>query len=187
MRWSTSDERDLLERARQHDEPAFEALVERYTPTVFRIVRRMMADKMEAESIVQETFWRFWQILPRYDADRPLLPYLATIASNLARDHHRRQGKLEEIAAEDVLESRTDETDEDLEQKVVDERVLKRLGESVQALPFSYRAVISLRYEAEMSYEQIAEALSLPINTVRTHLRRAKRILRERLEESDDG
>ncbi len=187
MRWSTIDERELLERARQHNEPAFAALVQRYTPTVFRIVRRMMADRMEAESVVQETFWRFWQILPRYDAERPLLPYLATIASNLARDHHRRQGKLEDIAAEDVLESQAEARDEDLERKIDDERVLERLAEFVQALPFPYRAVISLRYEAEMSYEQIAEALSLPINTVRTHLSRAKRILRGRLEEADDG
>jgi len=54
-------------------------------------------------------------------------------------------------------------------------------------LPLAYRAIISLRYEAGMTYEQIAAALSLPVNTVRTHLRRAKELLRRRLEEREDG
>jgi len=182
-----SSERELLDRARQHDEPAFAALVELYTNPVFRIVRRMVPDRMEAEGIVQETFWRFWQALPRYSPDRPLLPYLATIASNLARDRYRRDRRLEDVSVEDILEGRSDEADADLEQALDDEKALERLAACVQDLPFAYRGVISLRYEAGMSYEEIAATLSLPLNTVRTHLRRAKQVLRRKLEETDNG
>lgn len=179
-----STEPELLERARRHDEVAFAALVDRYTEPLYRIVRRMVSDRMEAEAIVQEAFWRFWQALPRYDSDRPLLPYLAAIASNLARDYFRRQHRIEDVAVEDVLEGASDEAPGP-EQLVDDEHNRQRLAESVKALPFAYRAVIALRYEAGMSYEEIAAALSLPLNTVRTHLRRAKELLRRSLEERD--
>lgn len=182
-----SNERDLLERARQRDEAAFASLVELYTPPIFRIVRRMVTDTMEAESILQETFWRFWQALPRLDAARPLLPYLATIASNLARDRYRRDRPLADVAVEDILEGHADESVPDLGQVLDDEKTVQRLAAAVRDLPFAYRAVVSLRYEADMSYEEIAEALSLPLNTVRTHLRRAKDLLRLRLEEVEDG
>ena len=182
--WS---ERELLERARQHDEPAFRALVELYTPTVFRIVQRMVPDRMEAEALVQETFWRFWQVLPRYSSDRPLLPYLATIVSNLARDRFRRDHRLQDVPLDDLPEGRAGEAAANLEQVVDDRRVLQLLADHVRTLPLAYRMVISLRYEADMSYEEIATALSLPLNTVRTHLRRAKQILRRQLEETENG
>lgn len=180
-----SSEQELLERARQRDESAFAALVDLYTPALFRIVRRMMSDTMEAESIVQETFWRFWQALPRYDADRPLLPYLAAIASNLARDRFRRDRRLDDVTVDAVLDRQPAESDLDLELLVENAATLRRLAASVQALPFAYRAVIALRYEAGMTYEEIAAALSLPLNTVRTHLRRARQLLRRDLEEAD--
>ncbi|HEX8990612.1 MAG TPA: sigma-70 family RNA polymerase sigma factor [Anaerolineales bacterium] len=182
-----SNERDLLELARQHDEAAFASLVERYTPPLFRVVRRMVTDPMEVESILQETFWRFWQALPRYSSDRPLLPYLATIASNLARDRYRRERRLEDVSVEDILEGHADESAPDPGQVLDDQQSLQRLAAAVRDLPFAYRAVVSLRYEANMSYEEIAAARSLPLNTVRTHLRRAKDLLRRRLEEAEDG
>ena len=154
-----ANEQELLERARQHDERALAVLIDLYTPVLFRIVRRMLPDTMEAESVVQEAFWRFWQALPRYDAHRPLLPYLATIASNLARDALRRERRLEDINVEDVLEGQTREPEVDLEQVAEDEKTLRCLAEKVQALPFAYRSVIALRYEADMSYEEIASTL----------------------------
>ena len=182
MKNSLPNERDLIERARQRDESAFGELVAAYTPPLYRIVRRMVIDTMESESIVQETFWRFWEALPRYSADRPLLPYLAAIASNLARDRYRRESRLSDTDLDSVLEE-WDTTDLDLDQRVDQKKVLKRLAEAVEALPFAYRTVISLRYDAGMSYEEIAKTLSLPLNTVRTHLRRAKQILRQQIEE----
>lgn len=84
-------EYDLVARARSGDEAAFAQLVHRHTPKLYRVVRRMTANDMTAEDILQETFLRFWQALPRYRNDGPLFPYLVTIAANLARDHWRRE------------------------------------------------------------------------------------------------
>lgn len=187
MNRPSSDEHELLRLAQQHNEPAFGSLVDRYAAIVFRIVRRMVPDSMEAEAIAQETFWRFWQALPRFDVDRPLLPYLATIASNLARDRYRRDRRVEDVSVEDVLEGQAVAPEVDLEQVSDDQQTLQRLAKCVQSLPFTYREVIALRYEAGLSYEKIAGVLSLPLNTVRTRLRRAKELLRRSLEETDEG
>lgn len=178
------NEGDLIDRAKRRDESAFSDLVKGFTPILYRIVRRMVPDTLEAESIVQETFWRFWNVLPRYGTDRPLLPYLATIAANLARDRYRHERRIEDV---DVILEREDNNESDLEKKVDQKYILQSLAEAVESLPFAYRAVISLRYEADMGYEEIARTLSLPLNTVRTHLRRAKELLRKQLEEEGHG
>jgi RNA polymerase sigma-70 factor, ECF subfamily len=185
MKQHPSDERKLIQRARQRDDAAFAALVELHMASLYRIVHRMLLDGMETEAIVQETFWRLWRVLPGLNDEAPLLPYLATIASNLARDRFRRERRLEDLPPEEALDARQDEGDRVVESFVEDQSTLERLAECVRGLPFAYRAVIALRYEADMSYDEIAHALSLPVNTVRTHLRRAKQLLRRQLEELD--
>jgi RNA polymerase sigma-70 factor (ECF subfamily) len=175
------NETELIQRACLQDEQAFAALVDIYTAPVYRVARRMVTDTQEAEAIVQETFWRFWKKLPFYRQDAPLLPYLATIASNLARDRFRRERWLDDGEVEELLESRPAPGFE-LEQALEMSQSLESLERAVESLPMAYRAVISLRYDAGMDYEEIARALSLPLNTVRTHLRRAKQKLREEME-----
>lgn len=174
-------EKELVQRACLHDEEAFAMLVDLFTGPVYRVVRRMVTDTLEAESIVQETFWRFWQRLPLYRQDSPLLPYLATIASNLACDRYRRERWLDDSDASDLLESWPDSRSEP-EGALEFSQDLEKLSRAVESLPLAYRAVLSLRYDAGMDYEEIAAALSLPLNTVRTHLRRAKQKLREEME-----
>jgi RNA polymerase sigma-70 factor (ECF subfamily) len=185
-RTTSANEIELIERARARDEQAFQALVEAYTPAVYRIVRRMVLDTQEAESIVQETFWRFWQRLQAYKTDAPLLPYLATIAANLARDRFRRERWLDDSGLDEDADRRF-ASDAVLEDEYEQDRILERLSAAVESLPPGYRAVISLRYDAGMTYEEMAAALSLPLNTVRTHLRRAKHRLRELLNEEWNG
>jgi RNA polymerase sigma-70 factor (ECF subfamily) len=175
------NENELIQRASLLDEDAFAALVDVYTASVYRVVRRIVADSMEAEAIVQETFWRFWKKLPSYRQDAPLLPYLATIASNLARDRYRRERWLDEGDVEDLLETHPGSSPGP-EAVLEISQNLESLAAAVESLPIGYRAVISLRYDAGMDYEEIASALKMPLNTVRTHLRRAKQRLREEME-----
>jgi RNA polymerase sigma-70 factor (ECF subfamily) len=177
-----SAEQDLIRRASAGDESAFEHLVKEFTPDLFRVMRRMTADTSEAEAIVQETFWRVWQTWPRYKADRRFFPYLVTIAANLLRDAWRKQRRI----LPDEFEAVSDRQDTSPlpETQVEEAELLQSLSRSVEGLPPIYRAVIALRYDAELSYEEIASALGLPVNTVRTHLHRAKLALRQTLKEA---
>lgn len=177
-------ERELIEMAQAGDDEAFESLILTHTPGLFRVVRRMLPDDAEAESVVQETFWRVWRSLARYKNDRPLFPYLVTVAVNHLHDRWRTSRWLEDVdfaeAADQLLDPRPPVHDE-----VEARELLAALAKAVDELPANYRVVIALRYQAEMRYEQIAETLDLPVNTVRTHLYRATQLLRARMEELD--
>jgi RNA polymerase sigma-70 factor, ECF subfamily len=177
----------LLERIRSGDSSAFNLLVERYSPDLFRIIRRMTSDSSETEAIVQESFLRVWQILhaPRsrvQDWTKPFFPYLVTIAMNLVRDRWRKDRFLDFSGLEDIQEVLPSPLP-DPEALVEATETLQALAEAVAELPNAYKAVIALRYEAGLSYTEIAELLELPINTIRTHLRRAKIQLRKVLAE----
>ncbi len=184
MSISFAAERELIRRARAGEEDAFEELVAAFTPDLYHVVRRMTADTDQAEAFVQEAFWRFWQALPRYRDDRRFFPYLATIAANLVRDAWRKDRR---IAVENI-EFLSDLPDEQPMPEAVmeDDERLRVLAKTVESLPVQYRTVLALRYDAGLSYEEIAAGMDLPLNTVRTTLHRAKGLLQKRLEESDE-
>jgi RNA polymerase sigma-70 factor, ECF subfamily len=183
MKISFADEQQLLRRAQDGDAGAFEELVAAFTPELFRVVRRMTADTDTAEAILQETFWRVWQALARYQFERRFFPYLAAIAANLVRDSWRKDRRL--LPDELDLLSEIPDDKPGPEFQMEEHQALQSLAREVEALPARQRAVIALRYDAGLSYEMIASALDLPLNTVRTILHRAKQTLRQKLEAGD--
>lgn len=173
----------LVRRAWAGDDQAFAQLVARHTPALYRVVRRMTSDSDEAEALVQETFLRVWKNLARYKGDRPFFPYLVTIALNLGRDQWRKYRRLDFGGLEPLAESFPDPSPSP-ETQAEESQLREGLAQAIVDLPPSYRIVIALRYDAGLSYWEIAESLELPINTVRTHLRRAKAHLRKILNET---
>lgn len=181
MSLSLVAEQELIHRAQWGDDLAFEELIEVYSPRLYRAIRRLCQDDGEAEAVLQETFWRVWRNLAHYQDDRPLFPYLVTIAVNQLRDQWRtQQGKNDIDLNEAVEELPVDEPQPEVQVQALQDR--EQLAGAIQGLPPAYRAVIVLRYQADLSYEEIAGALKLPVNTVRVHLYRAKALLRQSME-----
>jgi RNA polymerase sigma-70 factor, ECF subfamily len=178
------DEGKIILRAQNGDEQAFEELIVFYSPALFRVVMRMARDALEAEAIVQEAFWRTWRSLGRYRSDQPFFPYLVTIALNLLRDQWRKERwvECEGLGSEFDLKSISEA---DIETLVEEREVRNDLENAIHQLPSPYRAVIELRYEGELDYEAIAQIMQSPINTIRTHLHRAKKILQQGFEEKE--
>jgi RNA polymerase sigma-70 factor (ECF subfamily) len=177
---------DFVRRAQAGENAAFDRLVETYTPKLYRVVRRMAPDRMEAEAIVQEAWVRAWRAFSGYVHDRPLFPWLAKIAVNVARDRWRKKSPLafaELSESELQIQDLSPQPESSLEKR----ELLEHLAEGVQGLREDYRLVIALRYDAGLSYQDIADALDAPINTVRTHVHRAKIELRRWMEEVPDG
>ncbi|MBI5652513.1 MAG: sigma-70 family RNA polymerase sigma factor [Chloroflexi bacterium] len=179
----------LLAQFKQGDPRAFRDLVERYTAPLYNLALRLVRDPMEAENVTQETFLRVLLALDRVRLDAPLKPYLFQIAVNVCRDFARKRkphlfsdlDQLNAPAAEPASEAIADDAPmlwEQLEETELRERVRAKF----ENLPAHYQVVITLRYVEDLSYEEIARALDLPLNTVRTHLRRAKAHLRAQLE-----
>lgn len=180
MDFSQPDDAELIRRARSGNDEAFGELVIRHTPALYRVVRRIADDSAETEAIVQEAFLRVWRNLQRYRTDQPFFSYLVTIALNLARDQWRSLRRLDFDGLEPALEALSD-TEPGPEAQLEQAESLQALAEAVAQLPPAYRTVIALRYDAELSYQEIAVTLDLPVNTVRTHLRRAKANLKQYL------
>ena len=174
---------ELVRRTIRGDGKAFGLLVERHMPVVYRVVRRMCSDRAEAEAITQEAFLRAWESLNRSKDPPVFLPWVIRIAVNAGRDMLKKSRPMDFADLPDEEVQQLADSEMDLEEAVDEGELLERLAGAVQGLPVPYRMVIALRYEAEMSYERMADVLGLPMNTVRTRLHRAKERLRSALED----
>ena len=181
----TSSDELLLTQFKQGDSFAFRELVERYTAPLYNLAYRFLRDPMEAENVTQETFLRVLTSLDRLRLDMPFKPYLFRIAVNLCHDWARKKRPTLFTDLEGDAETDGDAFAEDapnLWEHLENAELVARLNAAINELPAPYQTVLLLRYGEDFSYEEIAQVLNLPLNTVRTHLRRAKQRLRERLE-----
>lgn len=174
----------LVARHLAGDPHAFSVVVKRYTGVVYNIAFRFTNNAADAEQLSQETFLRAWHALPRLDAQRPLKPYLAKIVINLCRDWAERNPAQTVGLDEQAEHLLADETDDPF-QNLTDLELRTRVRVKLAQLPPLYRTVLVLRYTEELTYEEMAAALELPLNTVRTHLHRAKARLRALLEQDE--
>jgi len=182
-----SDE-ELVRRHLGGDLAAFPQLVERYMRPLYNLAFRVTGDRAEAENLTQETFLRAYDALPRSQWDRPFRPWLLQIALNLCRDWLKKKRPI--AFADLAATAETEEPDEEWdwpdaaaapEEELETSERAAAVHQAVMALPETYRLVVTLRYEEGLAYEEIAQALHLPLNTVRTHLHRAKMLLRRAL------
>ncbi|MYB17936.1 MAG: sigma-70 family RNA polymerase sigma factor [Holophagales bacterium] len=181
------DEAALVAEAIEGSEPAFRTLVERYQRPVFSLVLRMVRDRGIAEDVTQEVFVKAWLALARYDPRRRFASWLFKIASNAAIDQLRRK-KLPTTSIEtsdpdqsSILDRIEDERSESPDTLVKRRELSSALEAAVAALRPEYRLVVLLRFREELPYRDIAEATGMPLGTVKTNLRRARREIEERL------
>ena len=181
------DEAALVAEAIEGSELAFRTLVERYQRPVFSLVLRMVRDHGIAEDVTQEVFVKAWMALSRYDPRRRFASWLFKIASNAAIDQLRRK-KLPTTPIEtsdtdqsSILDRIEDERSESPDTLVKRRELSAALEAAVAALRPEYRLVVLLRFREELPYRDIAEATGMPLGTVKTNLRRARREIEERL------
>lgn len=168
---------------------AFQSLVERYARSLYGYARRLTGNDADAEDIAQETFVRLHKNLKKLQLDRPLKPWLFRVCTNLCRNLAKRKKSLLFTQLEDASDEQEGiafiETIADAkptpEARLVQSSQKQEVRSAVQRLPHKYQVVIALYYFEGLSYEEMAEALSLPVNTIRTHLKRAKEHLHSSL------
>jgi RNA polymerase sigma-70 factor (ECF subfamily) len=169
---------ELVARARQGDEVAFEQLVRRYQRYVFNVAYRVLGDYAEAEDMTQEAFVRAWRGLSGFQGQARFTTWLYRIVHNLCLNRlpRLRQELLQIEPLEEVLASPAPSLPDHYETQ---EQVAFLHTELAQ-LPEKYRLVLTLRYLQHLSYDEIAVALNVPMGTVKTHIHRARRLLMER-------
>ena len=173
------DERALVERCRSGDDTAFGELVDHYKDLVYAVVYRMTADRSQVDDLAQEVFLKVHRGLPYFRGEARLSTWIYRIVQNVcsqARARRRPERSLEGRDGTPILEPRSSD------QSFGDLELRDRLEKAIARLPENYRLLIAAHYLRGVQYEALAEALNMPVGTVKTHLFRAKRQLRELLE-----
>ncbi len=176
------EEAGLVRRAQGGEAAAFTAIVRAYQRSVWRVAWSLTRNAADADDLAQETFVRAWQALPRFRVGEPLYPWLARIAMNLAFSLHRRRRRRPESALEPLVEAgRQWSGTEDPERDAAERERAERLARAFAELSEEHQAVLALRVVEDLSYEEIAGTLHVPVGTVMSRLSRARAELRRRL------
>jgi RNA polymerase sigma-70 factor (ECF subfamily) len=168
---------DVLSRALAGESAAFGLLVRQHQRTVFSLALRMLSDRHKAEDLAQEVFLQMHRNLASITSPVHLVFWLRKVTVNRAIDRLRREPAMEAVPLEeaDALAS------EEHEQDPMLSRQLRTLVGQLAPAP---RAVLLLRYQEDMDPTQIAKALSMSINTVKSHLKRSLGQLRKQMDEA---
>ena len=173
----SGSERELILHAKEGNLEAFTNLVELYQVPVYNLCYRMLGNLEQAEDAAQETFLKAYKGLRRYDPDRRFSTWLLSIASHQCIDWLRRK-RLPILSFEQLLPSQK-KPDAKLgpeETLVLNERQLE-VREILNRLGTRDRALVVLHYWYDLSYEDIAQSLSLSTSAVKSRLYRARRQL----------
>lgn len=148
---------------------AFERLVPAYRRRVFGLAYSILRDRGAAEDLAQEVFVKLWQALPRYDGRAQLSTWIYAITRNAAISVLRRRRRSVSLSDPAVIEEVEDVVATPV--AASDDAALRR---HVEALPEKQRQAVTLYYLDERSVDEVAAMMGMPVNTVKTHLHRAR-------------
>ena len=169
-------EHDLIERACNGDDSAYELLVRAHQEAVFRLAYLFLGDAADAEDAAQETFIRAHRVLNDFDANRPLRPWLLRIVANLALNRRRAAGRYFAVLRRWVFAAPEPSLHVEVETARLWEA--QTLWEAVRRLNPKDQEVIYLRYFLELSVSETAVVLDIEEGTVKSRLSRALERLR---------
>lgn len=183
------DEQELIQRAGQGQESAFEQLVKTYEKPVYNLCLRMCGDRDEAFDLAQETFLKAWHAISLFQGEGKFQTWLMRIASNTCLDYLRKKRRRNLVSLTEL-----DDESQPIERQIADyeadpallaERAQdhQAVRDAMDKLPPNDRLILSMRAIQDMSYQEIGEALELQPGTVKSRIARA----REKLRRSLDG
>jgi RNA polymerase sigma-70 factor (ECF subfamily) len=175
---------ELVARTRRGDEVAFEQLVLRHQRYAFNLAYRVLGDYAEAEDVTQEAFVRVWRGLSGFRGQARFTTWLYRIVHNLCLN--RLPGLRRELLQTEPLEEVLADSDPSPADLFDVREQMAFLHAQLDRLPEKYRLVLTLRYLQHLSYDEIATALEVPMGTVKTHIHRARQLLRERLRQWEE-
>ncbi len=183
-----ASEQNLIERTLAGDDAAFGQLVEAHQRAVFNVAYRLLGNRQEAQDVAQETFWRAYRALDRFDRSRPLAPWLYRIAANLSLNRLR-DGPPPTVSLDAPAPDRPShaaprqiaDPDGGPVAHLLRAEAQARIREAILALPPDDRVVIELRHFQGLSYAEIAAATRTTLSSVKSRLFRARRKLQSQL------
>lgn len=169
---------------------SFEQVVRENQALVFRTLYRLSGSREHLEDLAQEVFLRLYKALPNFRGEALVSTYVYRIAVNVAQNEWKRRKRADRplisISEETSMwEERLEHPERNAEQRMEESEFRLRVEEKLQELSAVERTVLVLYHQEERSYEQIAAALNMPLGTIRTHLHRGRKKLREMLQQAE--
>lgn len=173
----TLNERELVDRCRRgDDEGAFGELIDRYKDLVYGLVWRLAPDRGQVDDLAQDVFLKIHRGLPYFRGEARLSTWIYRIVVNVcseARGRSRPEVPLDAGRGAPPIEPAAPDA------AFAGIELRDRLEKAIAQLPEQYRLLIAAHHLRGVQYEALAETLGIPLGTVKTHLHRAKRRLRE--------
>ncbi len=183
----TSKDIDIVKRALDGEQDAYNILLKKYRGAIYSLVYKMVKNREEAEDLVQETFIKAFSALGTFNAQYAFSTWLFKIASNNCIDFLRKK-RLQTMSIDKPTEAKDGPITKELpdpiinpEAELIDTERKSIIEIAIDSLPSKYRIAILMRHKEEKSYEEIAEALDVPLGTVKARIFRAREKLKKHL------
>lgn len=187
-----ADEREILLRHRHGDTGAFAELVAEYRKPVYSYLFRCGVPRRDRDDLFQEIFLRIHRSAGSYREDRPLHPWIFTIVANTVRNHFRQHRVRELVFSRRSVGIPGEESDSETfsepsdprpgsERRAEGREIAAWLAKQIRRLPKHQRQILLLSSVEQLPLQEIATALEIPYNTVKTRLHRARRALGQAL------
>ena len=167
-------EAECIKLARKGDQDAFAQIVETYQNPVYNLCYRMLGTPQAAEDAAQESFWRAYKNLHRYDIKRPFPTWLLSIAAHYCIDQQRRK-RLPTMDLNEIIEFTAEDPAPNPESSLIYVEFSDKVQHQLAQLSENDRAVLILRYWHEYSENEICQALSISKSAVKSRLHRARK------------
>ncbi|HVT74881.1 MAG TPA: RNA polymerase sigma factor [Candidatus Paceibacterota bacterium] len=167
---------ETIERARKGDILAFEEIVSTFEKPLWSYLVRLVGSRDDAEDLIQDTFVKVFKNIKTVDPSKNIKSWIYTIATNTAYDFLRKKKRQPTVELDEEYETKPDNASY-YSVSTEDSVETKDVAAAITRLDLLYRGPIILYYKDGFSYEEIASMLSIPINTLKTRLSRAKKQL----------
>ena len=186
-----SDEQ-LFQRYTDGDENGFQLLMERYEPRIQGFLRKRLNDEERVEDLTQDTFLRIHRARDSYDPSRKFSTWIHTIANNLLKNEFRNRSRRRETAFSELRPDHSssgvpprpvefESGEPDPEQETYRSELREAIGTAIERMDEHHRIPFVMREVEDLSYEEIAEAIGIPVGTVKSRLNRARHSFRSLL------
>lgn len=182
-----NSEAALIQQAQKGSHDAFATLVGEHQRYVYNLALRLLKDENEALDLAQETFVRAWTALPNFKGQSQFRTWLYRIVTNLCYNRLPNLRKSLNDLGDDVMDEIPEPNFNSPASEFESTEMKQHLQQAIQNLDANYQLLITLRYQNELSYDEIASTLNLPLGTVKTGIFRAKEQLRKTLAHLEDS